>query len=344
MTELVRYRMLIDGAWVDAGDGGTFESMNPATGEPWAIIPEATAADVDRTVQAAHRAFTEGPWSRTTPTERGRYLRRLADLLADRSEQLGRTETVDTGKMLKETRWQAKYIADFFRFYAGCADKVHGETLPIDSRRSQCEVAVDRSGVVIGATPEFSTFNGWTRPRDGMNRRRMAAPGEANWSRRRRRFGCDREMTPIGAGWDGQRRDGHRRDWHRAREQRPGRENPRWVTHAPTKVPLAWRGLPGREKSAAPWRPAPPDRKLRERTRIRNIGEIRTGATRVHRRNPAEHILAMKPESATETHRGDIELDAPHGPDTSADGRHHYGNRRQGDVVCGNCCMAASNV
>ena len=52
----------------------------------------------------------------------------------------------------------------------------------------------------------------------------------------------------------------------------------------------------------------------------------------------------MKPESATVTHRGDIELDAPDGPDTSADGRHHYGNRRQGDVVCGNCCMAASNV
>ena len=72
MTELVRYRMLIDGAWVDAGDGGTFESMNPATGEPWAIVPEATAADVDRAVQAANRAFTEGPWSRTTPTERGR--------------------------------------------------------------------------------------------------------------------------------------------------------------------------------------------------------------------------------------------------------------------------------
>ena len=93
MTDLVRYQMLIDGAWVDAGDGGTFVSMNPATGEPWATIPEATAADVDRAVQAAHRAFTEGPWSRATPTERGRSLRRLADLLAERSEQLGRTET-----------------------------------------------------------------------------------------------------------------------------------------------------------------------------------------------------------------------------------------------------------
>ena len=153
MTELVRYRMLIDGAWVDAGDGGTFESMNPATGEPWAVIPEATADDVDRAVDAAHRAFAEGPWSRTTPTERGRSLRRLADLLADRSEQLGRTETVDTGKMLKETRWQAKYIADFFHFFAGCADKVHGATLPIDKPDLCVFTEREPLGVVAAVVP-----------------------------------------------------------------------------------------------------------------------------------------------------------------------------------------------
>ena len=153
MTDLARYQMLIDGAWVDAGDGGTFESMNPATGEAWAVIPEATAADVDRAVQAAHRAFTDGPWSRATPTERGRSLRRLADLLADRSEQLGRTETVDTGKMLKETRWQAKYIADFFHFFAGCADKVHGETLPIDKPDLCVFTAREPLGVVAAVVP-----------------------------------------------------------------------------------------------------------------------------------------------------------------------------------------------
>ena len=61
MTDLVRYQMLIDGAWVDAEDGGTFESANPATGEAWAVIPEATAGDVDRAVKAAHRGFSEGP-------------------------------------------------------------------------------------------------------------------------------------------------------------------------------------------------------------------------------------------------------------------------------------------
>ncbi|WP_322097114.1 aldehyde dehydrogenase [Pelagibius sp. Alg239-R121] len=132
MSDIKTYKMLIDGQWVAASNGKTFESSNPATGEVWARIPEATAEDVDRAVTAADRAFNDGPWSQMSPTERGHCLRRLGDLLAETSESLGQTETIDTGKMLKETRWQAKYISEFFHFYAGCADKVHGETLPID--------------------------------------------------------------------------------------------------------------------------------------------------------------------------------------------------------------------
>ncbi len=153
MTELARYQMLIDGVWVDAEDGGTFESANPATGEPWAVIPEATAGDVDRAVKAAHRAFSEGPWAHSTPTEGGRSLRRLADLLADKSEQLGRTETIDTGKMLKETRWQAKYIAEFFHYFAGCADKVHGHTMPIDKPDLCVFTTREPLGVVAAVVP-----------------------------------------------------------------------------------------------------------------------------------------------------------------------------------------------
>jgi acyl-CoA reductase-like NAD-dependent aldehyde dehydrogenase len=124
--------MLIDGNWVNASNGGMFESINPANGQVWSKVPEATESDVNEAVNAAHRAFTTGPWSKMTPTERGKCLRKLGDLLAEKSEPLGRTESVDTGKMLKETRWQAKYIAEFFHFYAGCADKISGETLPID--------------------------------------------------------------------------------------------------------------------------------------------------------------------------------------------------------------------
>ncbi len=132
MTDVQAYRMLIDGAWVDASDGKSFTSTNPATSKVWASVPEATEADVDAAVRAADRAFREGPWARMSPTERGRHLRRLADLLAEKSEHLGRIESIDTGKLLKETRWQAKYVAEFFHFYAGCADKISGETLPID--------------------------------------------------------------------------------------------------------------------------------------------------------------------------------------------------------------------
>ncbi len=153
MNPLQRYQMYIDGEWVDAADGRTFTSMNPATGDDWAEIPEATAADVDRAVRSAHRAFTEGEWARALPTARGKYLRRLADLLAQQSEELGRTETVDTGKMLKETRWQAKYIAEFFHFYAGAADKVMGSTLPIDKPDMLTMTLREPLGVVAAVVP-----------------------------------------------------------------------------------------------------------------------------------------------------------------------------------------------
>lgn len=126
MDEIRNYRMLIDGEWVSASDGATFESVSPITGQCWARIPEATEADVERAVRAADRAFSSGPWAKMTPSERGKCLRKLGDLLAERSEELGRAETIDTGKMLKETRWQAKYIAEFFHFYAGAADKLAG--------------------------------------------------------------------------------------------------------------------------------------------------------------------------------------------------------------------------
>ncbi len=153
MTEITDYQMLIDGAWCDASDGGTFDSVNPSTGAVWSRIPEATAGDVDRAVRAAHAAFTKSLWSTMTPTERGKCLRRLGDLLAEHSERLGRTESVDTGKMLKETRWQAKYIAEFFHFYAGCADKISGETLPIDKPDLFVFTKREPLGVVAAVVP-----------------------------------------------------------------------------------------------------------------------------------------------------------------------------------------------
>lgn len=153
MVDLKHCQMLIDGAWVDAEDGQKFESINPSTGEAWATAPIAGAADVDRAVQAAHRAFSEGPWSKTTATERGKMLRKLGDLLAGKSEDLGRAETVDTGKMFKETRWQAAYIADFFHYFAGLADKIHGDTMPIDKPDLFVFTKREPLGVVAAVVP-----------------------------------------------------------------------------------------------------------------------------------------------------------------------------------------------
>lgn len=153
MTNIEHYQMLIGGEWVDASDGGAFDSVNPATGAVWSRVPEATEADVDRAVRAAHDAFLTGPWAKMTPTERGKHLRRLAELLADKSEDLGRIETIDTGKMLKETKWQAKYIAEFFQFYAGCADKISGETLPIDKPDLFVFTKREPLGVVAAVVP-----------------------------------------------------------------------------------------------------------------------------------------------------------------------------------------------
>lgn len=153
MADIQEYQMLIDGAWVSSSDGNTFESVNPATGQVWSRIPEATEYDVDMAVRAADRAFNEGPWPKMTPTERGHCLRRLADILVEESEYLGRIESIDTGKMLKETRWQAKYIAEFFHFYAGCADKVNGETLPIDKPDLFVFTNREPLGVVAAVVP-----------------------------------------------------------------------------------------------------------------------------------------------------------------------------------------------
>ena len=153
MTAPTHYKMLIDGEWVGASDGAMFESINPTTGKVWAMIPEATADDVDRAVRAADRAFNHGAWPAMTATQRGHCLRRLADLVLEKADDFGAVETLDTGKLLKETRWQAKYIAEFFHYFAGCADKIHGETLPIDKPDMFVFTRREPLGVIAAVVP-----------------------------------------------------------------------------------------------------------------------------------------------------------------------------------------------
>jgi aldehyde dehydrogenase (NAD+) len=145
------YRMLIGGAWVEAGSGARFESVNPFLGQPWATVPRADASDVDAAVRAARSAFEE--WSRTTPMVRGKLLRRLADLIAERASAIARVETTDNGKLIREMEGQLRGLSDYYHYFAGAADKVGGETLPADRDNFFVYTLREPLGVVAAITP-----------------------------------------------------------------------------------------------------------------------------------------------------------------------------------------------
>ena len=96
------FQLYIDGAFCDAEGGASFESLDPATGKAWAIMPKASAADTERAVRAAHEAFLQGPWPALTATARGKLLYRLADLVARDARLIAELESRDTGKVLRE--------------------------------------------------------------------------------------------------------------------------------------------------------------------------------------------------------------------------------------------------
>ena len=152
MSDIMTYHMLINGKAVQARDGGSFESIDPSTGQVWARIPAATEEDVNEAVEAAHQALS-GPWGDMTPSMRGKLLGKLADLLAEHSETIGRIETKDTGKLFKETRWQCQYIAEYLHYYAGAADKLSGDTLPIDKPDMFVFTKREPLGVIAAVIP-----------------------------------------------------------------------------------------------------------------------------------------------------------------------------------------------
>ena len=147
------YQLYIDGDFCEASDGNRFESVNPATGEVWATAPAATEADVDRAVRGARRALIQGDWPAMTATQRGNLLYRLADLVADAAHHLGSVETTDSGKLAAETRAQSAYVSDYYRYYAGLADKIQGDTLPIDKPDLHVYTTREPLGVVAAIVP-----------------------------------------------------------------------------------------------------------------------------------------------------------------------------------------------
>lgn len=146
-----QFQHYIDGIFSDGE--GRFESIDPATTQVWAEMPEARAADVNRAVEAAQRALDEGPWPAMSATQRGKLLARLADLIAENAPRLAELETRDTGKIIRETSAQIAYVADYYRYYAGLADKIEGAHLPIDKPDMEVWLRREPIGVVAMVVP-----------------------------------------------------------------------------------------------------------------------------------------------------------------------------------------------
>jgi len=129
---LQRYRMFIGGEWLEPASGEYFPSDNPYTGKPWALIPRGNAADAARAVEAAHRAFISGEWPKLNATKRGALLRKLGDLITEHSKALAETEVRDNGKLYAEMSAQTAYMAQWYYYFGGLADKIEGAVIPID--------------------------------------------------------------------------------------------------------------------------------------------------------------------------------------------------------------------
>ena len=147
------YQMYIDGEWCDAADGGRLETINPANGEVWASAAVAGEIEVNRAVAAAKRALNTGPWAEMNATQRGKLLHKLGDLIAENAQMLGEVETIDSGKLAKETRAQTGYVADYYYYYGGLADKIQGATLPIDKPNMHVFTKRVPIGVVAAVVP-----------------------------------------------------------------------------------------------------------------------------------------------------------------------------------------------
>ena len=125
-------KMLIGGQWVEAASGKVFDTINPSTGKVLAKVAEGDREDINRAVAAARKAFEGGSWRKLTSSQRGRLLLKLADLIEQNAEELAQLETLDNGKPIKYSRGgDVPLTADHFRYFAGWATKLEGETIPV---------------------------------------------------------------------------------------------------------------------------------------------------------------------------------------------------------------------
>lgn len=154
---MLRYQLFIDNQWIDPRSGQWFDTLEPFSGKPWAQIPQCDATDVDKAAAAAAKAF-EGPWAELSASDRGALLHKLGDLIVANAESLARVESKDNGKLLSEVLGQVEYVAKYFYYYGGLADKLHGEVVPIDKKGVLNVVRYEPLGVVATITPWNSSL------------------------------------------------------------------------------------------------------------------------------------------------------------------------------------------
>lgn len=130
-SDVLETRLLIKGRLVEAADGRTFDSLDPATGRLVSRVSKAGVEDAERAIRAAREAFDSGPWPRMSPADRGRIVRKIAELIRERVDDLATLESRDTGKPITNSRNEVLSGALVFEFYGGAGDKFYGETIPL---------------------------------------------------------------------------------------------------------------------------------------------------------------------------------------------------------------------
>ncbi len=145
--------MHIDGQWVDASDGQGFDCIDPYTGLAWARVPTATAADVDAAVAAARLAFEQGDWANALPAKRARLLRKLGDLIESEFQELANVQVLENGKLMREVLGQTQGLAAFCYYFAGAAEHLHGDTVPVSLPDMFNYTTREPIGVIAAVTP-----------------------------------------------------------------------------------------------------------------------------------------------------------------------------------------------
>lgn len=142
------YKMFIDGKWVPSHSGETWDVINPANQEVIARVPLADEEDTRMAIDAARRAFDKGPWKRMTQVDRGKLLFELARAIREKTEELAYIETLNSGKPIRESRYDISDTADCFEFYGGLADKINGDVVPVPDSDMFAMVLREPIGVV----------------------------------------------------------------------------------------------------------------------------------------------------------------------------------------------------